>query len=138
MPAKVTRSAQPATGPVHPERKRAKIVGLPASDNFVPAGSRVHGEWMPWFLRVMRYGSFTALLLSALWGFTWLDRTVKRAEVAIDYCTRPLLKVPEYVCPDTALNCYTVPQQAVIAIYEEQTRKENAWRAEHCLPVMTH
>ena len=146
MPTKVVRSSKPAPPkarhqPGFPDREPAVTNLTPINRDKVKAhyvgAAGYHGVW--WLQKV----SFLALALTLMAAAWWIYQRYHMAETQLAYaqigaemCREPTLTVPEYACEAGALDCFTVPQAAVLERMKEQARGVNEWRAERCLPLM--
>lgn len=148
--ATITRSAQrkpappkPPHKPTFPQREPAKVVGLPGTE---PANHEVlrlkHKKtfglltWGIVFL-IVAVTLMAREQIMAAYSYVRLEADERAlAKLGAEYCTRPLLGIPEWKCTANELDCFTVPPESVIRFYEEQARAENKWRATQCLPLI--
>lgn len=145
MPAKIVRSSKPAPKPRHqpgfPERQPAQTNLTPINRERVKAhyvnAAGYHGFF--WAQKV----TFLALALTLMAAAWWIydryhmaETQLAYAQIGAEMCREPTLTIPEYTCEVGALDCFTVPQQAVIERMKLQAQGVNEWRAKRCLPLM--
>ena len=147
MPTKVTRSAKPAPKPHKPTFpvRKPKLVKAAEAANVVPVNTgkvRAHYTrqgWLMWGIMGLCavLGVFFSQQILAAYNWVRIESNERvYTDLGRDLCARPLMTVPEYTCTVGELDCFTVPQEAVIKRYEEQARAHNLWQAESCIPLM--
>ena len=145
----VTRSAHKAPAKPHkpkfPIRKPALVKAAeaqtvtPINATRVKAHYTRHGGKIMWGIMALcaMMGVFFSQQILAAYEWVRLESNERTfAELGRDTCKQPLLTAPEYTCTAGELDCFTIPQEAVIKRYEQQARERNLWQAENCIPLI--
>lgn len=146
MSQKITRStAKPKSQTPQFPSRHLKAVAKPAAPPVEPINTvrvkahyTTHG-WLMWGIMGLCMAMGALFSQQIIGAVQWVrieanERTL--AEIGREVCQTPLLTVPEYTCTVGELDCWTVPQEAVIKRYEQQARARNLWQAERCVPLM--
>jgi hypothetical protein len=89
-----------------------------------PEGIEVHpGIW--WAIRVGKYLGFACVVLIVLMVYSWTRTTLVLSDVGGKACAAGPINIPAYTCEVGAVDCFTVPQEAIVSGVKEQAFTRN-------------
>lgn len=134
-----------AAGAEAAQRRPAEVIDLPLRSAFlnrtrgqpvpaepepppkpeIPEGVRVWPEWVVWAVRASKYLGFACVALAVVLAWSWARTTLILADVGGKSCAAGPINVPEYSCELNAVECFTVPQEALVSGVQAQAHTRN-------------